>query len=198
MSGRSDGNLAMRLFAALELDERARDRLADYQRRLRALDAAVRWVRPEQIHLTLKFLGEVPDERVPPILKALDTLAIHPAFRFEMGGVGTFGSSRSPRVVWAGVKMPNPSLSALQQACEEQLAPLGYPPEGRRYSPHLTLGRVKDFRAGRQIAEAVDRLEAQVDEPLEQAAEHVVLFESLLSPKGSQYIAVHKVLLRKG
>lgn len=188
----------MRLFVAIELDEQARDLLADYQRRLSDLDRAVRWVRPEQIHLTLKFLGEVPDAQVLQVAKALDTLAEHAAFDFEMEGVGYFGSRHSPRVIWAGVHMPNPALTALQKGCEEVLSPLGYPPEGRAYSPHLTLGRVKDFSAGRRIVEAVEQLKAQAREPLAQAAGEITLFQSILHPQGSQYVAAHKVMLRTG
>lgn len=188
----------MRLFVAIELDERARRLLADYQHRLSSLDRAVRWVRPEQIHLTLKFLGEVPDPQVPRVTQALDGLADRPAFDFEMEGVGTFGSPRSPRVIWAGVQMPNIALSTLQKACEDALSLLGYPPEGRAFSPHLTLGRVKDFRAGRQVAEAVGQLEAQAAERLTQPATEVTLFESVLQPAGSRYVVAHKVVLGKG
>lgn len=188
----------MRLFVALELDERARKLLADYQQQLSSLDQAVRWVHPEQIHLTLKFLGEVPDQQVPLVAKALDALDDQPAFDFEMEGVGYFGSPRSPRVIWAGVRAPNPPLTTLQGICEEVLSPLGYPPEGRAYSPHLTLGRVKDFQAGKHVADAVDQLKTQVSGRLVQAAEEVTLFESILGPRGSRYVAAHKVLLRRG
>ena len=188
----------MRLFVALELDEKARDLLADCQRQLAALDRAVRWVRPEQIHLTLQFLGEVSDARVPQVAKALDDLGEQAAFDFEIEGIGTFGSPRSPRVIWVGVRMPNPSLTNLQKSCEVQLAELGFAPEGRAFRPHLTLGRVKDFRAGRQIAEAVDSVKSQVFAPLRQAAGQVILFESILRPQGSQYVVAHKIVLRKG
>jgi RNA 2',3'-cyclic 3'-phosphodiesterase len=188
----------VRLFVALELDEKAKDLLADIQQRLATLDRAVRWVQPGQIHLTLQFLGEVPDARVPQVAKALDRLAEHAAFDFEIEGVGTFGSPRSPRVIWVGVRMPNPPLADLQKACETCLADLEFAPEGRTFKPHLTLGRVKDFRAGRQIIEAVEGLGLQTVGRLVQAAEEVILFESILQPRGSLYVAVHKILLRKG
>ncbi|MGC4121535.1 MAG: RNA 2',3'-cyclic phosphodiesterase [Myxococcales bacterium] len=155
----------MRLFVALELDDLARKRLADYQHRLQSLDRAVRWVNPEQIHLTLKFLGEVPDRQIPELAQAVDSLATQPAFEFVMESVGYFGSPRSPRVIWAGVRMPNPALTALQKASETAISPLGYPPEDRAYSPHLTLGRVKDFRAGQTVAAAVDQLKRKLVTP---------------------------------
>jgi 2'-5' RNA ligase len=188
----------VRLFVALELDDQARGLLAEYQRQLAALDRAVRWVRPEQIHLTLQFLGDVPDGRVPDVTRALDGLSRLGAFSFEIEGVGTFGSLRSPRVIWVGVRMPNAGLSDLQKACEKSLAEVGFAPEGRAYKPHLTLGRVKDPRAGQQIVEAVEGLRSQAGKRLLQAANEVVLFESILRPQGAQYIGAHKVLLRQG
>jgi 2'-5' RNA ligase len=188
----------LRLFVALELDGQAEVMLADYQHRLAALEPAVRWVRPEQIHLTLQFLGEVTDTRVMEIARSLDALSDLSSFYFEIGGVGTFGSPRAARVIWAGVHMPNPALAALQKKCEGALAELGYAPEGRAYMPHLTLGRVKDPRAGGQIAEVVAGLQLQASGQLRQTASEVVLFESTLGPQGSQYVVVHKVLLDKG
>lgn len=188
----------MRLFVAIELDEKARALLEDYQRQLAVLGRAVRWVQPEQIHLTLQFLGEVPDAQVPEIAQALDGLAGHAPFEFQIEGVGTFGSPRSPRVIWVGVHMPNPPLASVQKACEDGLAKMGFAPEGRAYRPHLTLGRVKDPKAGREIGEAIAGLQSQDGGPLVQTADHVILFESILRPEGSQYAAVHKVILSKG
>lgn len=188
----------MRLFVALELDEKAQALLADCQQRLAELDRMVRWVRPEQIHLTLKFLGEVPDAQAVQVARALDGLAAHQPFEFQIEGLGTFGSPHSPRVIWVGVRMPNPALTALQDDCERALADLGFPPQGRAFKPHLTLGRVKDPRAGRDVAAAVTRAHAREAGPLAQQADHVILFESILRPQGSQYIATHKVMLGKG
>jgi 2'-5' RNA ligase len=88
-------------------------------------------------------------------------------------------------------------LKAAQTRCEEVLAGLGFPPEGRAYFPHLTLGRVKDFHAGRQIILAVEQMKPQAAERLAQAATEITLFQSILRPQGSQYIAMHKVMLRK-
>ncbi len=188
----------MRLFVAVELDDAGRDLLDAYQRRLASIDRAVKWVSPEQVHLTLKFLGEVEDQRVPEVTQALDVLSDQAAFDFEIGGVGTFGSPRSPRIVWAGVHVPNEPLERLQKECEQWMADIGFAPEGRVFRPHLTLGRVKDFRAGRQVAQAVEDLQAQVDDRLVQPADQVVLFQSVLRPQGAEYVVAHKVKLRMG
>ncbi len=91
--------------------------------------------------------------------------------------------------------LPNPPLAILQKACEAALSPLGYPPEARAWSPHLTLGRVKDFHAGNRIVEAIERLRARAFAPLVQAATEVTLFQSMLHPKGAQYVVAHKVRL---
>ena len=188
----------MRLFVALELGQDARKLLADCQRRLAAVDRHVRWVRPEQIHLTLKFLGEVPDERVPAVARALDPLGQSGPVTFVMDGAGWFGSARAPRVVWVGIRWPNPALAALQKNCETRLAELGFPPEGRPFHPHLTLGRVREGRGGPEVVPAVDALQAQGVGPLEQTAAEVILFESRLHRDGAQYIRAHAVALRGG
>jgi 2'-5' RNA ligase len=187
----------LRLFVALQLDEKAKDLLADIQQRLAALDRAVRWVQPESIHLTLKFLGEVPDERVPQVAEALDALGELRSFLFEMEGIGYFGNPRSPRVIWTGIRMPNVMLTTIQKKCEDVLAVLGFPPEARAYLPHLTLGRVKDFHAARQIIQAVEGVKSQASEQVTQTATEVTLFQSILRPEGPEYAAAHKILLRK-
>jgi RNA 2',3'-cyclic 3'-phosphodiesterase len=187
----------VRLFVALELDDQARALLAADQRLLDGLGRAVRWVDPAQIHLTLQFLGEVADPQVPPLTAVLDTLAAQPAFDFQIEGLGTFGSPRSPRIIWVGVRLPNPPLMSLQKACQDRLADLGFRPEERAFKPHLTLGRVKDFGAGRLIHETIEGVRPQLGKVLVQRATEVVLFESALRPQGAQYIAAYKVPLAR-
>jgi len=186
----------MRLFVALELDERAEALLADCQGRLKAVQRQLRWVRPDQIHLTLKFLGEVPEAQVPAICQALESLAVHEPVEFGIAGIGWFGPPSSPRVIWIGVEEPTGRLEALQKACESALADLGFAPERRPFKPHLTLGRVRRGRGGRQISQAVARLEADGVGPLDQRCDQVVLFESRLRPQGPQYVRLHGVVLR--
>lgn len=134
-----------RTFIAIELDDELREILGRLQSLLRRKIASdcVRWVRPEGIHLTLKFLGDTRPEQVEQVKEAL-ARAVAPVrpFQFTVGGVGCFPNTRRPRVVWVGVHEPTGAMKRLHSAVEAEVAPLGFPTEGRPFSPHLTLGRV--------------------------------------------------------
>jgi len=149
-----------RLFVAVELDGHVQEALSrlrhDLQRRgLRGL----RWVRPEGIHLTLKFLGETPRDRLSSITEALSTsTAGVPRHGLTLGKLGTFGSRNAPRVLWLDLEGDLEFLLRLQEQVERALKPIGFPAEKRSFSPHLTLARVRpeDARAvASPLAEAV-------------------------------------------
>ena len=138
----------MRCFLAIELPEGIRHRLQALQQELCELDGSVRWAGPEQMHLTLKFLGEVRDEGLAEVCAAARAAAAtQEPFRLEIRGTGCFPPHGPPRVLWAGVQGDLAVLQDLQQRCEELIGPLGYPPEARSFSPHLTLGRVREGRS---------------------------------------------------
>lgn len=135
----------LRAFVAVEFPPSLRERLGEVAAELqRSLPGrVVNWVSPANMHLTLKFLGDTPEGDVPRICEALATAAKGVApFTVEVGGLGCFPNLRQPRVVWAGVNPQEPVLK-LQAAVEGALGPLGYEPESRRFSAHLTLGRVR-------------------------------------------------------
>lgn len=133
-----------RLFIALELPAPIPAQLAQVTANLKQTwpRDTMRWVKPEGIHLTLKFFGEVPPERGSELERALQTsvIAAQP-FNLEMGGLGVFPDPFRPRVLWLGLSGDLEKLHALQQAIEAVCTPLGFAPEGRAFSPHLTLGR---------------------------------------------------------
>ena len=181
----------IRTFIAISLPDSLLDRLSTLQRRLekQVPPQSVRWVRATGIHLTLKFLGDTPTEKIPDIKRALTAVAHHaPACTFSVGGLGCFPNPRRPRVIWVGVQEPTGRLTALQAAIEEVMTPLGYPPEGRRFSPHLTLGRV-GRRTRRsdvpQIGEVVTQ--TKVGSLAEVPADHFTLIRSVLKPTGAEY-----------
>jgi len=137
----------LRLFVAIELPDAVRDglaRAADSLRRVLPPDA-LRWVRPEGIHITLKFLGPVEEGRVPALHTAL-RIAVREIAPFELstGDVGSFGGRRNVRVVWVGVGGDTGSLGALAERVEDALGPLGFPGEQRPFAAHLTLARVRE------------------------------------------------------
>jgi 2'-5' RNA ligase len=129
----------MRLFIALDIPGEIRARLADYMDRVRRYAPGVRWPRVEGLHVTLKFIGEVKDEKVEAIKKALATVHATP-FEVAFGEVGFFPNPKSPRVFWAGVE-GGEALPTLARAVDDSVAQLGIEREQKPYHPHLTLAR---------------------------------------------------------
>jgi 2'-5' RNA ligase len=136
---------AIRAFIAISLPLEITQRLDQVMQDLRGKmpgGGPVRWVPAQNIHLTVKFLGEVSSSNLDMLKKALAAEAArHAPLDISVGGLGAFPSMRRPNVVWVGVEAP-PELSALQHGIESEMAHLGYAPEERPFSPHLTLGRV--------------------------------------------------------
>jgi 2'-5' RNA ligase len=192
----------IRAFIAIPLPAALLTELAALQRRLerKVPSRSVRWVRAEGIHLTLKFLGDTPTERLPNIKQALAAVARHaPGCTFAAEGLGCFPNTNRPRVVWVGIRESTGRLAALQQAIEEVVAPLGFSPEGRNFSPHLTLGRV-GRRASRSDAAQVGQLVADTDVGTlaEVPADRFCLIRSVLKPTGADYTVLEELLLQEG
>ncbi|MCX7855894.1 MAG: RNA 2',3'-cyclic phosphodiesterase [Anaerolineae bacterium] len=182
----------IRAFIAIPLPEPLWRQLAQTQQMLEKQMPAgsVRWVKPEGIHLTLKFLGDTPEEKIPAIRAALSAVAREALpCAFTVGDLGCFPNLRRPRVVWVGVQETHGHLAALQAAVERAMAALGYPPEGRGFSPHLTLGRVKDSVSSRDVARIGEVVASSAVGTLgEVRAESFALIQSILQPTGAQYI----------
>ncbi len=188
----------LRLFVAIELPQTWLDGLAEVQSRMKAAIEAdpaltgvrVRWVRPEGIHLTLKFIGEVEPERLPAIREQLgQAVTEQPGIRLSLARVGSFKDRRAPRVVWAGVQdEPQQSLLKLAESIETWLAAAGVPRERRGFRPHLTLGRLPEAisDAQREHAAAVTTA-VELPELAPFTAERVSLMQSFLGPSGARY-----------
>ena len=183
----------MRLFVAVELTDALRAELGRLIEDLRRPAPGLRWARPEQIHLTLKFLGEVEEARVAAISERLlgAVSAVPGGFTVHARGVGTFGG-REPRVVWAGIEGPEPPLAALSEAVEEASRAEGFAPEERAFKPHLTLARVK--QPSRGLREALR--EHQGRELGRFPVRACALFQSLLGPEGSSYVRLREFPLQ--
>ena len=197
----------VRTFIAIELDETINAALTDLQGQLKAKipQGSVRWVKPGGIHLTLKFLGDVPANRIEEIERALtQACAGFPAFSLSVGGLGCFPNPRRPRVVWVGVQEESGTLARLQKAIEDGMEKLGFAPERRKFHAHLTLGRVRRRtssgdvrRLGRLVKESdVGQTSASSVEPLGQMeARAVSLIKSDLRPTGAVYTQLAAVRL---
>ena len=189
-----------RLFIAIELPQTVLSELADLQAALRARtpDRVLRWTRPEGIHLTLKFLGDVPTGDLAAIQAALtDAAANHAPFNLVVEGVGCFPNTQRPRVVWAGVGGDTRTLAQVQAAVEQHVAPLGYPTEKRPFNPHLTLARMQRS-ADRAALEAVGRTVEGWQARSRIASwevQAISLMRSQLRPDGAVYTEVQRAPL---
>jgi RNA 2',3'-cyclic 3'-phosphodiesterase len=200
----------MRVFIAIDIDEKVRAAIADVQKQLNAKvdirKGDAKWVEPENIHLTLKFLGEIDDSKLPEIKEITEQVtAAHNKFTLDIESVGSFGG-RSAKVVWVGAgtrlgegadkatqatEMPSRSregtdeLLALQKDLDEQLTLADFPSEDREFSAHLTICRVRNPKAGFKLAEAVGQF-AKLKLGLIDASA-VCVYQSQLTPDGPIY-----------
>lgn len=180
----------LRLFVACELPPEMKAALASLQEALRKKGAPrLRWVRPDGIHLTLKFLGAVPQDKVAAICEALaPTVQGIPPLALSLAEVGTFGDRRGPRVLWVSMQGDLEPLARLQQRIEKALEPLGFPPERRAFSPHLTLARVPDAM-GSGERQPLRELAKATPAPTAPAVtiRELSLMRSILGPGGAVY-----------
>jgi len=191
----------LRLFIAIELPENTRRELARTIDALRAAGAgdALRWVRPEGIHITLKFLGATPPAKLNAIESALaEAVSGERTFALRPDGVGSFGGRRNLRVVWIGVGGDTDELATLAARVEAAIAPFGYPTEQRAFRAHLTLARVRED-APPQERERLHELLKAFDPPPFSAfhVKHVSLMQSTLSRGGAVYRALATFALEK-
>ena len=185
----------LRLFVAINLDPSLKASLAEIQARLKATQAPVSWVKPEQLHLTLKFLGEVAEATLPALRDTLGRcLAEVSAFSLSFSQLGTFPPKGTPRVIWMGVSEGGQEVEKLHGRIEEALHPLGFPREDRPLHPHLTLGRVKGARHLQLLLEHLHSTE--VEELGRMRVQCVDLMRSELHPQGAIYTLVHRVPLK--
>ncbi|HEU4569241.1 MAG TPA: RNA 2',3'-cyclic phosphodiesterase [Gemmatimonadales bacterium] len=185
--------MMVRCFAALALPEPVRVIATQQLEALRLLDWPVRWVRPEGMHLTLKFYGEVPAERVETLAESLRFAAegIGP-LTLSLGGLGAFPSLRRARALWLGLEGP-PALEILQDRVERRAEELGYAPEGSVFRPHVTLGRVRE---GMMLPVGAEALFGEAATDVSGMVEQVTLYQSEPGPGGARYAALHEVSLR--
>lgn len=148
---------------------------------------AVRWVKPEAMHLTLRFLGDVSIEKMPALPPLLDQTAHqYPAFNLQLDKLGCFPSPQNPRVLWVGLFDPHRQLISLQQTLEQALIPHGWQPEGKPFQPHLTLGRVQT--PSNQFSQLPWQKPLQ---PLNIPIKAIYLIKSQLRPTGPIYTTLH-------
>lgn len=187
----------IRAFVALDLPADVQRDLAAFCAPLQKLDAAVSWIRPDRIHLTLKFLGNVEESAVEAIGDALRSAveSVSP-FALRPAGCGAFPSLREMRVIWVGVQGELEPLKGLHRRVEEALERLGFPKENRPFRAHLTLGRVKGRRQLKALQEALTARHSYQGVIFD--VSEVVLYKSDLKPDGAQYTPLKRLPFRGG
>lgn len=189
----------MRLFIAIEMNRSVEDAASDVIADLRARvartapRAKIAWSNPERIHVTVRFIGDVDETKAYAIRAALGATIDAPVFDIAVEGVGAFPPKGPPRVVWAGLSDGREGLLEVERAVSQRLATL-VPAEDRPYSPHLTLGRVKE-PAGLSRTALLDGLNTKQFGTVHVDA--ITLFESRLSPKGATHVPVQRTALRR-
>ncbi len=186
----------MRAFIAIEVPEAIKEGMTRVRDQLRSAAVEASWSRPEGVHLTLKFLGEVGEDRTPEIMRAL-TLALEgmERFRLSIQGVGAFPNPASARVVWLGIAGEVERLVALQSAVERALVDMGMEPDDRPYTPHLTLGRVKRIRRRAQWLKELETIKDAALPGFDVAS--VSLVKSELRQTGAVYSQLGTVALKE-
>ena len=184
----------MRLFIAVNIPDEMRKEIWDTAAPLRELGHAIRWVAPEALHLTLKFLGEVSANQEDSVRKALETAAAgaHP-FALPLGGFGAFPNTRRATVIWVGCKSAS-TLQILQRQIEEQTSEIGFPSETRAFHPHLTLGRLRRGAQSSQMSGLTGVLD-RLDYTGEVVLRSVELMQSELTHAGANYTVRESVEL---
>ena len=191
----------VRAFIAIELPNSVKSALSQLQDNLKQRDhAPVKWVAPDSIHLTLKFLGNIAAGTIPELTKAISEAARDIApLRLELGELGVFPNLRAPRVIWVGLGGEIAALSVVQENIESSLIPLGFTPERRSFSPHLTLGRVRERASPeerRRLGEAVASLKMEAKPSF--MVDSLSLMRSRLTREGAFYSRLSSVVLQSG
>jgi RNA 2',3'-cyclic 3'-phosphodiesterase len=186
-----------RLFVCIEIPSRAREALGVLQTRLRREGARVSWVAPTNLHLTLVFLGDVDSARVQSVTGALEKVVdgIAP-FAIQLQGAGAFPSLQRPRVLWVGVSGAVSELRSVHSRITNELAQIGLQGDAKPFSPHLTLGRVKDDRDP-ALRAVTSILAAEAIEQKPFSVSEIVLMRSELDPRGARHTPLYRAPLAK-
>ena len=174
----------MRLFVALDLPDQVRHAIAELIAKLQPKSRAARWIKPENLHITLKFIGHVPDEKLSPIQAALSSIHAEQPVELHFRGMGFFPNEHHPRAFWCGI-VSSPNLAELAADIDRALVPLEIEAETRPFTPHLTLARFKSDEGIREVVQAATDMKSTDFGAATETNFH--LYESLLKSTGAQY-----------
>jgi len=189
----------MRTFIAIELSGEIKEYLSRLQEKLKTSQADVKWVAPANIHLTLKFLGEIDDKTKDNVIGIVEDIAKDKnPFYLNIASLGAFPHIESPRVIWVGIDKGDAQVKEIAKALEEKLSKVGIPAEDKLFSSHITIGRTKSSKNRNNLAESMESLKGKVAEGIpELRIEKITLFKSTLTPKGPIYEVLKEAYLKK-
>jgi len=188
----------MRTFIAITLPKEIGDSLSRLQEQLKTSGADVKWVNPQNIHLTLKFLGEIDDKKLDKVNQILDdVIKDKNNFYIRLSSIGAFPKINFPRVIWIGIDKGDMETKQIAKVLEERVAKTGIPSESRPFSSHITLGRVRSSLNRERLVKNLDNLVHNFgEENLEFLVDRITLFKSTLTPKGPIYEVLKEANLR--
>jgi len=179
--------MKMRTFIAVEIPEFLREEFVQLQERLKKSDADVKWVEPENMHLTLKFLGDTEENKMEKISEILKRIAQETKqFEITFSDLGAFPNLNFPKVIWVGVDKGKKELAELATRIENGLLPLGFSKEKRTYSAHLTLGRIRSPKNKDKLKKILEE-KIEIKEKGKFYLQKIVFFSSKLTPTGPIY-----------
>ncbi|MBI5150877.1 MAG: RNA 2',3'-cyclic phosphodiesterase [Candidatus Omnitrophica bacterium] len=178
----------IRAFIAVELNDQVKETIREFQAHLKPLGCDIAWVKPENVHLTLKFLGEVKTKRLPSVIETLEDVCrdLRP-FDTALTQPGVFPDLRHPRVVWIGLEDTGGDLARMAESLETALGNTGFKKERRDFQAHITVGRIRALKNIAQLSDAIRKfpVPAGVKQPV--SVGQIVLFKSTLTPQGPVY-----------
>lgn len=188
----------MRTFIAIELPQEVKNVLVKLQGRLRKTGGDVKWVQPDNIHLTLKFLGEIDEKKLNKINLILDKIAgNNSCFQISFSTLGVFPKMSSPRIIWVGIEKGDMETKKIASELEEEIEKIGIAKEDRPFSSHITIGRVKSALNRQMLAQELNQLKDYCAEnKLQFKAERITLFKSTLLPVGAVYEPLKAINLK--
>ena len=185
----------MRLFIATPLSRQVESELANIIYQLKNVAGNVKWVKPENIHLTIKFLGETDESLVNPLSQLIDETSRETKIsKYTISKLGGFPNLIRPRALWAGLDGDRSELERLASLVDERVHELGYEKETRKFRPHLTLGRFKKPQAMPELADFIDSYKI---EPMRVQIDRLTLFKSTLTPRGPIYERLHEAMFKQ-
>ena len=185
----------MRTFIAFDLTEETKQGLTSLQSELKKSQADVKWVEPKNIHLTLKFLGEISEQQVDQVREVLNKISSHfKPYEITLSGVGAFPKLEHPRVVWVGIDSGKNETKRIAGVLSAELEKVGFQKEDREFKSHLTIGRVRGSKNKDTLKSTIQSISFAPQSKI--PVNHITLYQSTLTPQGPIYTPLHKSSLQ--